>query len=86
LIRCLSSDRIRLISGADDARIVVWDKNSGHLLVDFNDHEDKVSGLHDRSTSSLLGSGQRRVAVARCVCLGHVGFLQWSFGLGYFSR
>ncbi|GAQ82931.1 Calmodulin-binding protein CRAG [Klebsormidium nitens] len=43
LIRCLGSDRIRLISGADDARIVVWDKNSGHLLVDFNDHEDKVS-------------------------------------------
>lgn len=42
LIRCLGSDRIRLISGADDARIVVWDKNSGHLLVDFNDHEDKV--------------------------------------------
>ncbi|GBG84045.1 hypothetical protein CBR_g37922 [Chara braunii] len=41
-VRTIYSDKCRVVSGGDDKMVLVWDKNSGHLLVQFPGHEAKV--------------------------------------------
>lgn len=41
-VRAISSDRLRVVSGSDDNRVLVWDKNSKQLLQELKGHEGKV--------------------------------------------
>jgi WD40 repeat protein len=41
-IRAISSDRLRVVSGADDTRVLVWDKASEHCLEELKGHQDRV--------------------------------------------
>lgn len=41
-VRAISSDRLRVVSGSDDMRVLVWDKNSKQLLEELKGHEGKV--------------------------------------------
>lgn len=42
-IRAISSDKIRVVSGSDDNRVLVWDKNSKQLQQELKGHEGKVN-------------------------------------------
>ena len=42
-IRAISSDKIRVVSGSDDNRVLVWDKNSKQLQQELKGHEGKVT-------------------------------------------
>ncbi|KAG0581684.1 hypothetical protein KC19_4G271700 [Ceratodon purpureus] len=42
-IRAISSDKIRVVSGSDDNRVLVWDKNSKQLQQELKGHDGKVN-------------------------------------------
>ncbi|MCO5552882.1 hypothetical protein L7F22_006401 [Adiantum nelumboides] len=42
-IRAIASDRVRIVTGSDDQRVLVWDKATGKQLVELKAHNDKIS-------------------------------------------
>ncbi|MCO5590562.1 hypothetical protein L7F22_044533 [Adiantum nelumboides] len=42
-VRAIASDRVRIVSGSDDQRVLVWDKATGKQLVELKAHNDKIS-------------------------------------------
>jgi len=45
-IRTISSDRGKIVSGADDQSVIVWDKQTFKLLEELKGHEAPVRLLH----------------------------------------
>ncbi|KAI5083987.1 hypothetical protein GOP47_0000156 [Adiantum capillus-veneris] len=42
-IRAIASDRVRIVTGSDDQRVLVWDKATGKQTVELKAHNDKIS-------------------------------------------
>ena len=41
-VRAISSDKVRIVTGSDDQRVLVWDKLTGKQLVELKTHSDRV--------------------------------------------
>lgn len=42
-VRAIASDRVRIVTGSDDQRVLVWDKATGKQLAELKAHNDKIS-------------------------------------------
>ena len=45
-VRCIKTDRTRILSAGDDKRLLVFDKATARMQADLRGHEDAVSGTH----------------------------------------
>ncbi|KAF8670993.1 hypothetical protein HU200_050269 [Digitaria exilis] len=53
-IRTISSDRGKIVSGADDQSVIVWDKQNFKLLLELKGHEAPVSSVRMLSGERVL--------------------------------
>eukprot|EP00249_Psilotum_nudum_P015442 c25331_g1_i1 orf=837-3629(-) len=42
-IRAITSDKVRIVSGSDDQRVLVWDKSSAQVLEELKGHDGRIS-------------------------------------------
>eukprot|EP00250_Pteridium_aquilinum_P022196 c25321_g4_i1 orf=296-3940(-) len=42
-VRAIASDKVRIVTGSDDHRVLVWDKTTGKQLVELKAHNEKIS-------------------------------------------
>lgn len=42
-VRAITSDKVRIVTGSDDQRVLVWDKVTGKQLVELKTHNDRIS-------------------------------------------
>jgi WD40 repeat protein len=45
-VRAISSDRGKIVSGADDQSVIVWDKQTFKLLEELKGHDAPVSFIN----------------------------------------
>lgn len=55
-VRAISADRVRVVSGSDDLRVLVWDKATVKLLEELKGHDSKVSSVRMLSGERVLTS------------------------------
>ncbi|GJN18579.1 hypothetical protein PR202_gb05751 [Eleusine coracana subsp. coracana] len=55
-IRAISSDRGKIVSGADDQSVIVWDKQTSKLLEELKGHDAPVSSVRMLSGERVLTS------------------------------
>jgi WD40 repeat protein len=55
-IRTISSDRGKIVSGADDQSVIVWDKQTFKLLEELKGHEAPVRILQNSCRFILMFS------------------------------
>ncbi|TVU34208.1 hypothetical protein EJB05_16039 [Eragrostis curvula] len=53
-IRAISSDRSKVVSGADDQSVIVWDKQTSKLLEELKGHDAAVSSVRMLSGERVL--------------------------------
>uniref|UniRef100_A0A7C9F2R3 UDENN domain-containing protein n=1 Tax=Opuntia streptacantha TaxID=393608 RepID=A0A7C9F2R3_OPUST len=76
-VRAISSDRSKIVSGADDESILVWDKQTFHLLEELRGHTAPISCLRmlsgERALSSSYDGTLRMWDVRSSTCVATVG-------------
>ncbi|KAJ7559413.1 hypothetical protein O6H91_04G083900 [Diphasiastrum complanatum] len=53
-VRAISSDRLRVVSGSDDQRVLVWDKSTSQLLEELKGHDAAVICIRMLSGERVL--------------------------------
>eukprot|EP00850_Spirogloea_muscicola_P001194 SM000004S15064 [mRNA] locus=s4:1016752:1026454:- [translate_table: standard] len=56
-VRCISSDRGRIVTGSDDHRVLVWDKITAQLAVELRGHEGSVGCVRLLPGQRVLTAG-----------------------------
>ncbi|KAJ3671152.1 hypothetical protein LUZ60_008578 [Juncus effusus] len=56
LVRAISSDRSKIVSGSDDQSVIVWDKQTFQLLEELKGHNAPVSSVRMLSGERVLTS------------------------------
>lgn len=76
-VRAISSDRSKIVSGADDESILVWDKQTFHLLEELRGHTAPISCLRmlsgERALSSSYDGTLRMWDVRSSTCVATIG-------------
>ncbi|XP_042042708.1 DENN domain and WD repeat-containing protein SCD1-like isoform X1 [Salvia splendens] len=54
IVRAISSDRRKVVAGSDDQFVLVWDKQTTHLVEELKGHDGQVSAVRTLSGERVL--------------------------------